>query len=167
MQAGESDLAFLTRLWRQEGLAWHFRSSMEGSGFPYVIHDAGKGEVMGSRIGPFAQALTTSHPEFQWPTQNFNTSALLGEMRAGTAVTNMALAIAWTHQKGKPVLVAGTTGTAQGEAVAVVVTPPARPRIADPEKNWFRARGEGNAYLMWWGLRKDYDWNKYGQGFSD
>jgi uncharacterized protein involved in type VI secretion and phage assembly len=29
MQAGESDAAFLTRLWAQEGIAWHFRCSWE------------------------------------------------------------------------------------------------------------------------------------------
>jgi hypothetical protein len=86
-------------------------------------------------------------------------------MRAGTALTNVALAIAWTHQKGKPVLVLGTTET--DRLSAVVVTPPARPRIFDPNRDWFRARGEGNAYLPWWGLRKDADWAMYPQGFSD
>ena len=131
----------------------------------YVIHDAGKGEEMGKRIGPFAQALTTTHAELSLMAHSFNTPNLLGDMRAGTAVTNMALAIAWSHQKGQPVLVAGTTEV--DDPVAVVITPPSRARIVNPDKNWFRARGEGNAYLPWWGLHKDYDWSKYMQGFSD
>lgn len=131
----------------------------------YVIHDAGKGEAMGKRIGPFAQALTTTHAELSLMEHSFNTPSVLGDMRAGTAVTNMALAIAWSHQKGKPVLVAGTTDL--DDPVAVVITPPSRARVVNPDKNWFRARGEGNAYLPWWGLHKDYDWSKYMQGFSD
>jgi type VI secretion system secreted protein VgrG len=31
LQAGESDADFLTRLWRQEGIAWHFKFALEGS----------------------------------------------------------------------------------------------------------------------------------------
>ena len=69
------------------------------------------------------------------------------------------------HEKGQPVLVAGTHDS--GRPTLTVVTPPARPRIVDPERNWFRARGEGNAYLPWWGLRRDADWSRYTQGFSD
>lgn len=131
----------------------------------YLIHDQGKGEVVRTRSSAIFQALTMLHPELNPMEQGFNTAALLGDMRAGSALTNLALAIAWTHQKGKPVLVAGTTEP--NDPVAVVVTPPARPRIFDPNKNWFRARGEGNAYLPWWGLRKDADWARYTQGFSD
>jgi hypothetical protein len=89
--------------------------------------------------------------------QTFNTPQLLGDMRAGTAITNVALAIAWAHHKGRPVMVAGTTEP--DKATAVMVTPPDRARVFDPEKNWFRARGEGYAYLPWWGLRKDLDWS--------
>ena len=89
---------------------------------------------------------------------------LLGDMGAGSAVTNLALAVAWTHQKGHPVLVAGTTEP--DRATAVVVTPPARARRVDPTKDWFRARGERHAYLPWWGLRKDVKWEGYMQGYS-
>lgn len=131
----------------------------------YVIHDTGTGPAIGKRTASLSQALTMQNPELHFLEDGFNTPKLLGDMRAGSAVTNLALAIAWTHQKGKPVLVAGTTEP--DAPVVVVVTPPARPRIANPDKNWFRARGEGNAYLPWWGLRKDYDWSKYSQGFSE
>jgi hypothetical protein len=132
----------------------------------HVIHDAGFGsDAAGRRLAQVGHALGTLNPEFDFATQTFNTPKLLGDMRAGTALTNVALAIAWTHQKGKPVLVLGTTET--DRLSAVVVTPPARPRIFDPNRDWFRARGEGNAYLPWWGLRKDADWSTYPQGFSD
>jgi len=132
----------------------------------YVIHDAGKGtEEAGRRIGTLAQAMTQSLPELDVLKQTFNTPQLLGDMRAGTAITNVALAIAWAHHKGRPVMVAGTTEP--DKATAVVVTPPDRARVFDPEKNWFRARGEGYAYLPWWGLRKDLDWSTYMQGYSD
>ncbi len=132
----------------------------------HVIHDAGFGsDAAGRRLAQVGHALGTLNPEFDFATQTFNTPKLLGDMRAGTALTNVALAIAWTHQKGKPVLVLGTTET--DRLSAVVVTPPARPRIFDPNRDWFRARGEGNAYLPWWGLRKDADWATYPQGFSD
>jgi hypothetical protein len=132
----------------------------------HVIHDAGVGsDAAGRRLAQVGHALGTLNPEFDFTTQTFNTPKLLGDMRAGTALTNVTLAIAWTHQKGKPVLVLGTTET--DRLSAVVVTPPARPRIFDPNRDWFRARGEGNAYLPWWGLRKDADWSTYPQGFSD
>jgi hypothetical protein len=131
----------------------------------YMVHDVGVGDISAKRVSGLAQALTEHHPEFQYFEQGFNTAKLLGEMRAGTAVTNLALAVAWTHQKGKPVLVAGSTEP--DNPVAVIVLPPSRARIADPNRNWFRARGEGNAYLPWWGLRRDADWSKVGQGFSD
>jgi hypothetical protein len=103
-------------------------------------------------------------PELDFLKDGFNTARLLGDMGAGSAVTNLALAVAWTHQKGQPVLIAGTTEP--DRATAVVVTPPARARIVDPTKDWFRARGERHAYLPWWGLRKDVKWEGYMQGYS-
>ncbi|MBB5020134.1 hypothetical protein HNQ59_003448 [Chitinivorax tropicus] len=131
----------------------------------YVIHDAGHGDdIHSKRLGLLGQTLTLSLPELDFSKQTFNTAKLLGDMRAGSAVTNLALAIAWSHQQGKPVLVAGTTEP--DRATAVVVTPPAKPRLQDPSRDWFRARGEGYTYLPWWGLRKDLDWSKYQQGYS-
>ncbi|BEV13452.1 type VI secretion system tip protein VgrG [Herbaspirillum sp. DW155] len=38
MQAGESDAAFLQRLWRQEGIAWHFRFTLEGDEPVHHLH---------------------------------------------------------------------------------------------------------------------------------
>jgi len=142
------------------------RAGIEQNRIGYVIHDAGfGGDVAGRRLGLVGRTLTASLPEIDFTRDTFNTPKLTGDMRAGSALTNVALAIAWTHQKGKPVLVLGTTEP--GESTAVVVLPPARPRLADPARNWFRARGQGNAYLPWWGLRKDTDWSKQPQGFSE
>ncbi|ADJ61805.1 type VI secretion system tip protein VgrG [Herbaspirillum seropedicae] len=38
MQAGESDADFLQRLWRQEGIAWHFRFALEGNEPVHHLH---------------------------------------------------------------------------------------------------------------------------------
>lgn len=53
MQAGESDAAFLTRLWAQEGIAWHFRCSWE-DGHPVhtlILADA-PGFYVADSLGP-------------------------------------------------------------------------------------------------------------------
>jgi len=129
-----------------------------------VIHDASNGHGSTSeRIGPLAQALTTELPEFDFVKQSFNTPALLGDMGAGTALTNVALGIAYANHFGKNVLVAGTTHSQQPTAVLVV--PPAKVRPIKPDEDWFRARGEGNAFLPWWGLR--HDAKPQQQGYSD
>tara|TARA_R110001583_G_C5670685_1_gene410965 strand:+ start:13113 stop:14525 length:1413 start_codon:yes stop_codon:yes gene_type:complete len=132
----------------------------------YLIHDAGKAsDAAGKRLATLGQALGEPLPEFDILKQGFNNTALMGDTGAGTALTNVALAIAYAHHKGTPVLVAGTTEA--DTAAAVVVTPPARTRVFDPAKDWFRARGERNAYLPWWGLRRDVDWSRYMQGYSE
>ncbi|WP_434663829.1 virulence factor [Paraburkholderia sp. A3BS-1L] len=125
----------------------------------YTIHDAGKGsDASSSRIGPLGRTLTETMLEFDFQKQTFNTPALLGEMGAGTALTDVALAISRANHLGETVLVAGTTDA--GHPVAVVVTPPPQIVPIDPDADWFRARGENNAYLPWWGRRYD---TKYGQ----
>ncbi|AWI77801.1 hypothetical protein CEW83_17290 [Parazoarcus communis] len=132
----------------------------------YLIHDAGMAsDAAGKRLATLGQALGEPLPEFDILKQGFNNTALMGNTGAGTALTNVALAIAYAHHKGTPVLVAGTAEP--DTAAAVVVTPPARARVFDPSKDWFRARGERNAYLPWWGLRRDVDWSLYMQGFSE
>ncbi|AWI76756.1 hypothetical protein CEW83_17295 [Parazoarcus communis] len=132
----------------------------------YLIHDAGKAsDAAGKRIATLGQALGEPLPEFDILKQGFNNTALMGDTGAGTALTNVALAIAYAHHKGTSVLVAGTAEA--DTAAAVVVTPPARARVFDPAKDWFRARGERNAYLPWWGLRRDVDWSRYRQGYSE
>jgi len=132
----------------------------------YLIHDAGKAsDAAGKRIATLGQALGEPLPEFDILKQGFNNTALMGDTGAGTALTNVALAIAYAHHKGTSVLVAGTAEA--DTAAAVVVTPPARARVLDPSKDWFRARGERNAYLPWWGLRRDVDWSQLMQGFSE
>jgi len=120
----------------------------------YVIHDANNTNPNSSdRIGNLAQTLSTELPEFDFAKQTFNTPALLGEMGAGTALTTVALGIAYANHFGKNVLIAGTSDVAH--STAVLVTPPAKVRPIDPDKPWFRARGANNAFLPWWGLRND------------
>ena len=163
LSEGESRTA---RAWKSaiQGAAEH--AGVSPYDIRYVVHDAGKGsDEAGRRIGTLAQAMTQSLPELDVLDKAFNTPLLLGDMRAGTAITNVVLAIAWAHHKGRPVMVAGTTEP--DKATTVVVMPPDRARVYDPERNWFRARGEGYAYLPWWGLRKNLDWNTYLQGYSE
>ena len=90
-------------------------------------------------------------PAFDFLQQSFNTPALLGEMGAATVLTNVALGIAQANHFGQNVLVAGSSDA--GQTTGVLILPPAKVRPIDPVKPWFRARGGGNAYLMWWGIR--------------
>ena len=129
----------------------------------FVIHDANRSLPASSdRLGQLAHALTLEVPGFDFLPQTFNTPALLGEMGAGTALTNVALAIGHANHIGKPVLVAGTSDSSK--LTGVLVLPPATVRPIDHDKPWFRARGEAYAYLPWWGLRHDEDIIM--QGFS-
>jgi hypothetical protein len=120
----------------------------------YVIHDANNNAAAASdRIAALARTVTEEMPELDFMKQAFNTPALLGEMGAGTALTNVALGIAYANHIGKTVLVAGTTDQAQ--PIATVVVPPAVVRPIRPDEPWFRARGENAAHLAWWGIRHD------------
>ena len=120
----------------------------------YVIHDASNNkETMSDRIAALARTVTEEMPELDFTKQTFNTPGLLGEMGAGTALTNVALGIAYANHIGKTVLVAGTTDQAQ--PIATVVVPPAVVRPIRPDEPWFRARGENMAHLTWWGIRHD------------
>lgn len=129
----------------------------------YVIHDANNAHQNSSaRLGPLAQTLTTEVPALDFLKQSFNTPAVLGEMGAGSALTNVALAIGYANHFGKHVMVAGTTEL--DRPTAVVVSPPAVVRPIDPDKTWFRARSMNHAYLPWWGLRDDA--KEHMQGYS-
>lgn len=129
----------------------------------FVIHDANATHPDSTeRLAPLAQTLTEQLPELDFTKQTFNTAALLGEMRAGSALTNVALAIAYANHIGKNVLVAGTTDLNQ--PTATVVIPPAVIRPINPDEPWFRARGGNTTYLPWWGLR--HDATKGSQGYS-
>lgn len=120
----------------------------------FAIHDAGNAPPFSSdRIAGLAQTVTEDLPELDFMKQTFNTPALLGEMGAGTALTNVALGIAYANHFGKAVLVAGTTDATQ--QVATLVVPPQIVRPIVPGKPWFRARGGNHVYLPWWGLRHD------------
>nr|WP_310138822.1 virulence factor [Burkholderia ambifaria] len=131
----------------------------------YVIHDAGKGsEVASTRLGALSQTLTEVLPEYDYQKQTFNTAAVLGDMGAGTALTDVALAIGRANHLGGNTLVAGTTDAEH--PTAVVIVPPAKLNPIDPKAPWFRARGAGSAFLPWWGKRHDIDYSQYGQGYS-
>jgi hypothetical protein len=129
----------------------------------YVIHDANKtNKDSSSRIANLAHILALEAGGVDFVKQTFNTPALLGEMGAGTALTNVALAIGYANHFGKNVLVAGTSDAAHPTAVLVAPPEKVRPILADGP--WFRARGENNAYLMWWGIRHDETFRM--QGYS-
>jgi hypothetical protein len=129
----------------------------------FVTHDANTSHPESSdRLATLAQTMTEELPELDFMKQTFNTSALLGEMGAGTALTNVALAIAYANHLGKTVLVAGTTDLAQ--PTATVVMPPAVVRPINPDEPWFRARGGNTVNLPWWGLR--HDMPEVSQGYS-
>ncbi|QOK85360.1 virulence factor [Ralstonia pseudosolanacearum] len=130
----------------------------------YTIHDAGKGsDAASERLAGLSRTLTETMLEFDYQKQTFNTAGLLGDMGAGSALTNMALAIARANHLGGSVLVAGTTDPEH--PTAVVVAPPSKLTPIDPDKDWFRARGENNAYLPWWGHRHGESYGTV-QGYS-
>ncbi|KIS48169.1 putative transmembrane protein [Burkholderia cepacia] len=134
------------------------------SSLNYVIPDAGKGSAAASsRAASLSQGLAEAVPESDLRGETFNTSALLGDMGAGAALTDVALAIGRANHLGGNVLVAGTTDTEHPTAVVVVA--PSKLTPIDPGKDWFRARGENNAYLPWWGRR--HDARPASQGYSD
>lgn len=133
------------------------------SSLNYVIHDAGKGSAAASsRAASLSQGLAEAVPESDLRGETFDTSALLGDMGAGAALTDVALAIGRANHLGGNVLVAGTTDTEHPTAVVVVA--PSKLTPIDPGKDWFRARGENNAYLPWWGRR--HDARPASQGYS-
>lgn len=134
------------------------------SSLNYVIHDAGKGsDAASTRAAVLSRSLTEVRPEYDLRAQTFNTSALLGDMGAGAALTDVALAIGRAKHLGGNVLVAGTTDTEH--PTAVVVAAPSKLTPIDTSKNWFRARGENNACLPWWGRR--HDARPASQGYSE
>jgi hypothetical protein len=138
-------------------------ASVDPASIQFVVHDAGKGgEAASARLGALSQTLTETLPEFDYGKQAFNTPALLGDMGAGTSLTDIALAIGRINHFGGNALVAGTTDA--NHPTAVVILPPSKLTPIDPDKDWFRARGENNAYLPWWGRR--YDTNYGMQGYS-
>lgn len=149
--------------WKATVEAAAHNAGKHDSDIAYVIHDANNTHPASSdRLAGLAQTLTAELVEFDFMKQTFNTPALLGEMGASTALTNVALGIAFANHLGKHVLVAGTSDAEQ--PTAVVVTPPAKVRPINANARWFRARGGNNAYLPWWGLR--HDANPQSQGYS-
>jgi hypothetical protein len=160
----KKDLPAVVQAWRAtlDGATANANKSVADIG--YVIHDANTAHPdSAERIRHLAHVIALDAPALDFKTHTFNTPALLGEMGAGTALTNVALGIAYANHFGKNVLIAGTSDAAH--PTAVLVAPPATPRPIEPDKPWFRARGENNAYLMWWGIRHDETFRM--QGYSD
>ncbi|RQH07171.1 virulence factor [Paraburkholderia dinghuensis] len=139
-----------TQAWKSAIEAAAHNANVPATDISYVIHDAGRGsDAASDRIAALGRTLTETLPEFEFQKQTFNTPALLGEMGAGTALTDVVLAIGRANHLGGNTLVAGTTDPKH--LSAVVVVPPATLVPIDPDRDWFRARGENNAYLPWWG----------------
>ena len=138
----------------------------------YVIHDAGNhsatpagtpGATSAATSAPRRASLAAALGNMNFASQAFDTPALLGEMGAGTALTNVALGVVYANHFGKQVLVAGTT--AADETTAMVVTPPAVVRPLEPAAPWHRAKAGNLAFKPWWGLR--HDAKPAAQGFSN
>jgi hypothetical protein len=155
--------SFATQTWSSAIDAAAANAGISSADLAYVIHDAGRGsDAASERIAAFGRTLLDTLPGFDFNKQTFNTPALLGEMGAGTALTDVALAIGRANHLGGNVLVAGTTDPTH--LTAVVVTPPAQLIPIDPDRDWFRARGENNAYLPWWGRLRGVSYPT--QGFT-
>lgn len=159
----KKDLPPAVQAWRATLAGAPANANISVADIGYVIHDANTAHPdSAGRIRRLAHVIALDAPALDFKTHTFNTPALLGEMGAGTALTNVALGIAYANHFGKNVLVAGTSDAAH--PTAVLVAPPATPRPIEPDKPWFRARGENNAYLMWWGIRHDESFRM--QGYS-
>ncbi|ALX11328.1 virulence factor [Burkholderia cepacia JBK9] len=162
---GSTDAMRAAHAWRSTIIdAAASNAGVTVSSLNYVIHDAGKGsDAASARAAAFSQGLAEALPENDLRGNTFNTSALLGDMGAGAALTNVALAIGRANHLGGNVLVAGTTDAEHPTAVVVVA--PSKLTPIDASKNWFRARGGNNAYLPWWGRR--HDARPASQGYSE
>ncbi|MEK2602304.1 virulence factor [Burkholderia arboris] len=162
---GSNDAMRAAHAWRSTIIdAAASNAGVTVSSLNYVIHDAGKGsDAASARAAAFSQGLAEALPENDLRGNTFNTSALLGDMGAGAALTNVALAIGRANHLGGNVLVAGTTDAEHPTAVVVVA--PSKLTPIDASKNWFRARGGNNAYLPWWGRR--HDARPASQGYSE
>ncbi|MGG1949284.1 virulence factor [Trinickia sp. NRRL B-1857] len=151
----------ITQAWKAAIDTAAHNAGTKASDITYVIHDAGRGSGAASeRIAALGTTLTETLPDFDFQKQTFNTPGLLGEMGAGTALTDVVLAIGRANHLGGHILVAGTTDAKH--PTAVVVSPPEKLIPIDPDKDWFRARGENNAYLPWWGRRYDEKYSQQG-----
>jgi hypothetical protein len=151
----------LNEAWKATITAAAQNANVSESKLNFVVHDAGKdSEAASSRIGALGRTLTETLPDFDFQKQTFNMPALLGDSGTGTALTDVVLAIGRANHLGETVLVAGTTNPSH--PVAVVVTPPENVVPIDPNADWFRARGDNNAYLPWWGRRFDETYPRQG-----
>jgi hypothetical protein len=163
-EAKKGEPARIVQAWKAVMETATHNARKQDTDIGYIIHDANNTQPNSSeRIGKLAQTLTMELIEFDFSKQTFNTPALLGEMGAATALTNVALGIAYANHFGKNVLVAGTSDV--GKPTGVLVVPPEKVRYIRPDEKWSRARGENHAYLPWWGLRHDAQFDL--QGFSD
>lgn len=152
-----------TQAWKATLAKATLNAGKQPTDIGYIIHDANTSQSDSSdRLANLAHMVTEEIPELDFMKQTFNTPAVLGEMGAGTALTNVALAIAYANHLGKNVLVAGTSD--QSQLTATVVIPPAVVRPINPDEPWFRARSGNYTYLAWWGLR--HDAKKEEQGYS-
>jgi hypothetical protein len=113
------------------------------------FHDAGTNAPPGTGIGAMAQALTELDPGNEWFSRAYDVDRYLQNAGAAAAAMNFALATAFTHHTGKPALVVATRE--RDAAYAMVIAPPPEHVVPASRTEWPRARGEGSAYLPWWG----------------
>lgn len=136
--------------WRDTVAMAVANANSEVANIDYVIHDAGAGsDIAWARLGTLGLTLAEMLAAFDYRKQAFNTAARLGDMGAGSALTNIAMAIGRAHHVGNNVLVAGTTDS--GRPVAVVVVPPERSDGVGFNAVRFRARGDAGGCQPWWG----------------
>ena len=115
--------------------------------------DTGRGEDRMQRQAVVSQVLTEIQSDFDVNTKLFDTTARIGDGQAAMSVVNLAMGVAYSHERNTPVLVTDTADPAA--AHAVLITPPPGHAAPDPDRRFSRATGEGRAYWPWWGARRD------------
>ena len=139
------------------GAAEHGNKTLADVGMTFV--DTGRGADKTQRLTAVSRALTETQPDFDFKTRLFDTTARIGDGQAAMSVVNLAMGIAYSHERNTSVLVTDTADPAV--AHAVLITPPPGHVAPDPNRRFDRATGEGRAYWPWWGARRDGQVNAY------
>ena len=133
------------------GAAEHGNKTLADVGMTFI--DTGRGQDKTRRLTAVSQALTQTQSDVDVKMRLFDMTARIGDGQAAMSVVNLAMGIAYSHERNKPVLVTDTADPAA--AHAVLITPPPGHVAPDPNRRFSRATGEGRAYWPWWGARRD------------
>ena len=149
----------LNQAWKAAlaGAAEHGNKTLADVGMTFV--DTGRGTDKTQRLTAVSRALTETQPDFDFKTRLFDTTARIGDGQTAMSVVNLAMGIAYSHERNTSVLVTDTADPAA--AHAVLITPPPGHVAPDPNRRFDRATGEGRAYWPWWGARRDGQVNAY------